>query len=341
MSLDISGLNIERQESILAAVLFCDWNIRAWTMLEALRGRTHIEILFRDNKTVRFLDILRSVSASGRLDIAVFGLLLPHMVPRTLNLRSRGGWEDVLGDPHDIPFETIGTWLSHRPTSRKSDNVRIWALCINERSDRVKNPAEFWAKRKWVSTGFLLSSAGRHGAKGLSWAPVSPFSLPDGEEGKHRIKKFYRPPIGMDTELARIWPEGLWGKWWVHETKGKRSRDSAALSPQWLLRAIHKTENMLWTIRKHLQIQGTHMAILRPKSFIVHGPQAGADLTTCATKSGVLVAVCDSEKDEEKSSPKPTEAHLRSHRWIWRGVYEWPTNVPLPVFIYNPGFWIA
>jgi hypothetical protein len=42
MAIDIEPLNVEVQESILATVLVCDWNVRAWTLLEALRDRRNL-----------------------------------------------------------------------------------------------------------------------------------------------------------------------------------------------------------------------------------------------------------------------------------------------------------
>jgi hypothetical protein len=45
MSVEINQMTLGLQESILAAILLCDWNVRAWTLLEALRGRKNIQIL--------------------------------------------------------------------------------------------------------------------------------------------------------------------------------------------------------------------------------------------------------------------------------------------------------
>ena len=39
MEIDISECTIVRKETILATVLVSDWNIRAWTCLESMRGR--------------------------------------------------------------------------------------------------------------------------------------------------------------------------------------------------------------------------------------------------------------------------------------------------------------
>ena len=54
MTLRATDLTTEYQESILVAVLLCDWNMRGWTLLEALRGRNHVGILCQDNQVLQF-----------------------------------------------------------------------------------------------------------------------------------------------------------------------------------------------------------------------------------------------------------------------------------------------
>jgi hypothetical protein len=52
MAIDIEPLDVEAQESILATVLVCDWNVRAWTLLEALRGRRNLHILCKNERVI-------------------------------------------------------------------------------------------------------------------------------------------------------------------------------------------------------------------------------------------------------------------------------------------------
>lgn len=58
MSIDISNLTTELRESILATVLVCDWNSRAWTLLEAMRGRRNIHLLCKRNEVITFKEAL-------------------------------------------------------------------------------------------------------------------------------------------------------------------------------------------------------------------------------------------------------------------------------------------
>ena len=45
MSIDGSDLSIEVCETIMGTLMVCDWNLRAWTILEAFRGRENMYIL--------------------------------------------------------------------------------------------------------------------------------------------------------------------------------------------------------------------------------------------------------------------------------------------------------
>ncbi|KAM0272885.1 hypothetical protein ACHAQH_008513 [Verticillium albo-atrum] len=151
MDFDASNLTTERQESIIAAVLFCDWNIRAWTMLEALKGRGHISILCKDNRIIKFGDVLRHVCDYGRIDLAIFTLLLPHTIPWR-----KEGMQKLKGDAfaNDINLEIVGSWLSHRPASRQFDDVVIWSLCLGQHSQRARLPDQLWEKQTQCSKAF-------------------------------------------------------------------------------------------------------------------------------------------------------------------------------------------
>ncbi len=61
MKADINALTMKRRESFLAALLVCDWNVRAWTLLEAMRGRNNIHLLCKRNHVICFKELLRTV----------------------------------------------------------------------------------------------------------------------------------------------------------------------------------------------------------------------------------------------------------------------------------------
>jgi hypothetical protein len=45
MQIDASDLTVELMEAIIATVLVCDWNMRAWTLLEAMRKKASSDSL--------------------------------------------------------------------------------------------------------------------------------------------------------------------------------------------------------------------------------------------------------------------------------------------------------
>ncbi len=51
-SVSIDNSSIEELETLLSVLLVCDWGVRAWTMLEAIRGNTSIQILCKDDNKI-------------------------------------------------------------------------------------------------------------------------------------------------------------------------------------------------------------------------------------------------------------------------------------------------
>jgi hypothetical protein len=62
MAIDVHDSVITVQESILTTVLVCDWNVRAWTTLEALRGRKSLYVLCKEDCVVSLHDVAQRVS---------------------------------------------------------------------------------------------------------------------------------------------------------------------------------------------------------------------------------------------------------------------------------------
>ncbi|KAK8052466.1 HET domain protein [Apiospora rasikravindrae] len=173
MKKDVRNMDTRQHESLLTAVLFSEWNTRAWTMLESLKGRDHVMILGQHDGVIRFMDLLEHVLYHGRIDLAVFALFLPHM---TRSQGEESNWirqSPILREsiPNDIQLEVVGSWLSHRPVSRPRDEVVIWSLCLNQQRQRIREPEDFWRQQRGVNSGFLLSSAPRLTVPGLRWAP--------------------------------------------------------------------------------------------------------------------------------------------------------------------------
>lgn len=55
-------------------MLVYDWNVRAWTFLEAMRGRANLCLLYKDDLVLPFKPILATVNGKGSLDLAILFL---------------------------------------------------------------------------------------------------------------------------------------------------------------------------------------------------------------------------------------------------------------------------
>ena len=171
MGIDILCLTLDFEETVMATVLVCDWNLRAWTFLESVRGRHNIHLLCKDNRVIPFLRVVRDVFDHGSIDLAILSFTVPHIFPKPVS-----GDKQEAGDKFlYMTREESGQALSYRPASRKGDDVMIWSLLAND--DSCELPEKLWQSRarkydgEFVHTGFLMSSAPRLQTEGLSWAP--------------------------------------------------------------------------------------------------------------------------------------------------------------------------
>lgn len=340
MDIDITNLTIEIRESLLVTAMVCDWNLRAWTFLEAFRGRDSIHLLCKNNMVVSLRETVDIVRCHGSIDIALLLLAVPHMLPSQIKKdmpNSKITPSPVVNG--FLPLESGGSLLSHRAASRPGDDIVIWSLLLN---DKVFNDAEsFWRSREGniVWTGFLVSSAPRLQVRGLSWAPSSPVAqlwVTPATSSPYRLLSY----DGMESEPGIVTREGLKAKWLVHEFPGPRAYLKAtsvgtgihrkAISS--FMRLSTNSEKTLYPtnmrrIRQQFMQNHSHFALLRPinnKTFDSASQNRG-------DSSRVLVVVCATNarwefqlgimgnKDKDVS-------------WEWQGVYEWDIMEPLPSF---------
>ncbi|RDW59052.1 hypothetical protein BP5796_11976 [Coleophoma crateriformis] len=222
MSINVNEMSIALQESILASVLLCDWNVRAWTLLEALRGRKNIQILCANDQTVSLRDMLQNVHREGSIDIATFFLTAQHLLPAALNPPGRNAnkyWYLNETEANGaLSMEQAASLLHLRHASRPGDEIVIWSLLCNDKPPRSKSdrsvlrdlhlvsdtnvhettaevpngdPSLLLAEAFWkmkvgymLKTGFLMSSAPRDiQRKGWRWAPSRPALPPPRPNG--------------------------------------------------------------------------------------------------------------------------------------------------------------
>ena len=319
MLIDIEHLTLEVMEGIIATVLVCDWNSRAWTFLEGTRGRRRIEILCKDNRTVSLSEIIRKLFDHGRIDLLNFCLVAPHLLPwNTYEERLEG----------TMTVTMAGTMLTYRPASRKGDEIVIWSLLVG---NKLCYTAEaFWRSRigKLTQTGFLISSAPRLRVRGLGWAPATA-SVALSPEGPEGTTISYPPLASEETDYLRIQQEGLVGDWFVFRFPGKPLSTNLGIYKSKLFASSTGEISELDKIRRQFLQRYSSGALLRPvsKSLV---PQSGVGTTPSGgyqgRVTGTLLVVCGVNAYK---SPWSKDAPVE---YEWRGVYEWPRAKPMPAF---------
>ena len=175
MGIDASNLSREVCETIIGTLMVCDWNLRAWTFLEAFRGRKNLYIVCKENVLVPLKKIFGIVCRQGSIEIASLVLCAPHLLQYDPKERSPAPRSRNDRFPHGfLHIGAAGSFLSHREASRPGDDIVIWSLLLN---DTVYQDAKaFWKSRQGdvLGTSFLVSSVPRLEEKGLGWAPSSP-----------------------------------------------------------------------------------------------------------------------------------------------------------------------
>lgn len=94
---------VQQWETIMATFLVSDWNIRAWTLLGAVKKRRPLHILTKNNSLVDFQAGVKFLCDHGAMDLVV---LLPAAAHLFLKASPMHG------------FEEIGHMLTHRHASR-------------------------------------------------------------------------------------------------------------------------------------------------------------------------------------------------------------------------------
>ncbi|MCJ1454181.1 hypothetical protein MMC28_004532 [Mycoblastus sanguinarius] len=341
MDIDITNLSLEIRESLLVTVMVCDWNLRAWTFLEAFRGRDSIYLLCKDNTAVSLKETVDVVRRYGSIDIALFLLTVPHLLPS--EIKRDIPQSKIIPSPHlngFLSLETGGSLLSHRAASRPGDDVVIWSLLLG---DNVFNDAEsFWRSREnnIVWTSFLVSSAPRLNIRGLGWAPSSPTAqliAGPAQNSSSRLLSY----DGTESEAGTVTRDGFKAKWLIYEFNGPRLYlKVVSIGTGLHLRAISSfiglssdPEKTLYPVNMH-KIRHKHMnnyrwgALLRP----INNRTYNSPVQNRGDSTKILVVVCATNvRWHWRTSNKDDRIF-----WEWRGVYEWDMTEPLPKFTMTP-----
>lgn len=323
MDIDASHLSVEVRELILVTVMVSDWNIRAWTFLEAFRGRENIYVLCKDNVIVSLRETVEIVHRQGSLDIALLLLSVPHVLPPQI----KKDFQAIQPSVNVNGFLSIasgGSLLSHRAASRPGDDIVIWSLLLDDTV--YHNAKDFWSREGLnFGTSFLLSSAPRLTKRGLGWAPSSPTAqlVHTRSNGpKTRLLAF----DGTDSQLGQVIKDGFLAEWLMHDFIGPCigvKRLSSLLDID-VMPTDQSCRANLREVRSRFLKGYLWGALLRPinnRTYKDPAPNRG-------DMSKTLIIVCATNRRFRC----PWETDDRIH-WHWRGVYEWDMAEPLPKFI--------
>ena len=320
-------ISVELRELILITTIVCDWNVRAWTFLEAFRGRESIYLLCKGNKIISFKETVEIVYHEGGLDVAILLLTVPHLQPR---VHRQNDSDPTLADRypkirHDreafltlykgfLTLENSAMLLSHRSASRPGDDVVIWSLLLDE--EVYENAIDFWRSRqgRFIRTGFLVSTAPRINIWRFGWAPLSPRFFHDGSA---KTELLSMGSNDTTSRLGSVTEEGLKADWLFCKLgRVKRIVSKLQLSGRVLsgsnVKAISKVflQHYRW---------GALLRPVRADLSLKHIPAPNRE-----DMSRILVVVCGTN-----DLPNDDTA------WEWKGVHHWDMKERLPRFTYK------
>ncbi|KAF2656680.1 hypothetical protein K491DRAFT_656018 [Lophiostoma macrostomum CBS 122681] len=291
-------------ESIASVLLVCDWNLRAWTFLEAMRGRRNLHLLCNHDKVVNLRDVIYQVHTRGRVDISVLLVNAQHLLPalRTTPEDATEGLVDV----REASF-----LLSHRHASRKGDEVVIWSLLCGNIA--YYTAIDFWTAyrepdMRLIPTSYLMTNLPRiRKGRGLGWAPARP-NFPADWNVEAR-KRYFIVPTSNLCYNGHLDKDGFHSIWRFSEIQ--RSWFGGSL---WRDREDNILRRQISLVIQNYLRWYTRGALLQPCDFF------GQPIPYRGPADGHLLAVV---------------GHVRGNNWRWKGIIDWPSTVPLPVFTHE------
>ncbi|KAI1773789.1 hypothetical protein F4818DRAFT_452781 [Hypoxylon cercidicola] len=320
MTVDVRGLSVQQCEILISILLLSDWNIRAWTLLEVVRGNRAVHLLCKNNVTVPLKSVLQILYEHRSLDLCAILIGSPHLLP--------------LGSETDrVGIEEAGAMLSRRYASRPGDDIIIWSLlCGNDAA--CTKPEALWNNRLggFVNTGFLVSSCKRvEGLRGLSWAPAKPCAEPIESGSKVADTSasgdwVYWPYSGVGTNTAKIaGADGtitqLQGNWFVYNVEASAASQFAT------------STKSCWGYASQLLSKGYRRVLfLRPILAVNYVMQWGHPFAASQHldegKQKQPVAICatrdnwaEIEIEEDYFQPYTGITEFAAEEWEWKGVY--------------------
>ncbi|CAH0027408.1 unnamed protein product, partial [Clonostachys rhizophaga] len=142
-----------------------EWNKRAWTLLEGIRGSEQLHLLCAKNRVISVVDTAKRIKRLEKVR------RLGRKKPELLSL-----FEDASAG-HSLPFEGGGTLLAERTASRPGDTAVIWSLlCPKACGKEIYYDMAELLRRVAQGTGirtYLLTATMPHlEVSGLHWGPT-------------------------------------------------------------------------------------------------------------------------------------------------------------------------
>ena len=318
MRAPVNEEDCDQIERLLCTLLVCDWNVRAWTFLESVRGRRNAHIMCANDVLLSVRDLVQGVLAKGALDIAAIALSAQHLLPQT--------------GINTFSITQASALLNHRHATRKGDDIVIWSLLC--RGKVASEPEQFWKSRMnaaSLETGYLMSSAPcLQGVKGFGWAPRCP-NTRSPTVAQPSVPLNFHSSDGSGSEIGRITSSGLEAIWLVYEVQAEdnfkvaggshqtRNEDSTShVTFPCADDFLHAT-NPCWLAVEELRRSHPRVALLLPKSTAI-GRHFGAE---DSKHRNPLVAVAFSDEVPQMKGDVEDE-------WQWAGVHEWNVRIALP-----------
>lgn len=205
VSCPVAEQSVAQLETVLSTWLVSDWSVRAWTLLEGVRGSQNLHLLCANDKFVSVKSIITRIMDEGSIALATLSLAtLPFMTSPNI-------------DAPKPSFELAGSFLAHRHASRTGDMTIILSLLCGDRV--FTDMKSLLLHIGTIKTGFLMSSAPRLSTIGFRWAPESPNlrSVDKGSLGFDPILRGYHSYDGGGSMAGVITEHGLISKWLVWE----------------------------------------------------------------------------------------------------------------------------
>ncbi|RAO74236.1 uncharacterized protein BHQ10_010248 [Talaromyces amestolkiae] len=325
MEISIDPPSLEAKEAIVATIVVCDWNVRAWTLLEGMRCSWNLHILCKDNHTISLRNVLNDVLAYSSLTLVSPCLTLHHYISTTDR--------PAEGEIPPVPIERATCLLNHRHATKDRDVTLIWSLVCG--SKMFKTSVDFWksAVGNSLSTKFLVSSCPRlQGEYGFGWAPSRPNLLPP-TAGTPQTEQ-YPAYDGNDSVAGFITERGFEATWlacvigrsralptWLrlkyHDAElGEGFTYNKGATDKLDMRSLYKIRSVIAPVLKKYP----EVALLLPSARDrgVSGPSfIPRPFQYQGAVKGPLLVIAGSEDGE---------------KWEWQFAHEWDPSYQLPEF---------